>query len=183
MGASMRIEQGPVMNVFSSKQHVMPLALVAALCLAPAPAHAAGGGGGSGGSSGGTTAAPTQDPDYRAGLAAWKSKDWPTVVAAMSRVIEREPANADAWNHRGHAYRQLGDMDKSFQDYERALKIDPGHRAAREYLGEAHLQVGNLAGAEEQLRWLDKLCWLPCEEFTDLKEQIAGYKRAHPPGK
>jgi hypothetical protein len=36
--------------------------------------------------------------------------------------------------------------------------------------------VNNLAKAEEHLRALDRLCMLPCEEFTDLQEAIEAYK-------
>jgi len=93
--------------------------------------------------------------------------------------VQRDDKAADAWNYLGYSYRQLGEMDKSFASYEKALQINPRHRNAREYLGEAYLQVGKLEQAEEQLRALDKLCWLPCEQYTELKEKIADYKKAH----
>jgi hypothetical protein len=40
--------------------------------------------------------------------------------------------------------------------------------------------TGNLAKAEEHLAVLDKLCFLPCEEYRDLKAAIAAYKKQHP---
>ncbi len=153
--------------------------IVVASLLPSVPALAAGGGGGGGGGGAGSEAAQ-QDPDFQAGMAAVKANDWPTVVARLQKSVERDPKNADAWNELGHAYRKLGDMDNSFRHYERALQIDPNHRNAREYLGEAYLQVGNLPLAEEQLKALDKACFLPCEQYTDLKEQIARYRREHP---
>ena len=97
----------------------------------------------------------------------------------MGTYAQRVPDSADAWNELGHAYRKLGDMDKAFSHYDRALKIDPKHRGAHEYLGEAYLMVGNLDKAQEHLRILDKLCWLPCEEFTMLKKAVADYRTAH----
>ena len=51
-------------------------------CVAPS-AWSAGGGGGGGGSGGGDAAAASADPDYKAGLAAAKAKDWTQVVARM----------------------------------------------------------------------------------------------------
>lgn len=138
------------------------------------PAWGAGGGGG--GTSGGPTAAPV-DPDFKAGQEAVKKEQWNEAVARMNLVIQRDARNADAWNYLGYAYRHLGDMDNSFKHYERALQINPKHRGAHEYLGEAYLQVGNLAKAEEHLKVLDKLCWMPCEEYKDLKEKVADYKR------
>ena len=144
-----------------------------------APARSAGGGGG--GSGGGDAPdAVAADPDYKAGLAAAKAKDWPQVVTRMTVVIQRSPNSADAWNELGHAYRQLGDMDNSFKHYARALEIDPNHKGAHEYLGEAYLQVGKLELAEQELKALDKICFFTCEEYRDLKEQVIRYKREHP---
>ena len=64
--------------------------------------------------------------------------------------------------------------------FSRALQINPKHRGVHEYLGEAYLQVGKLSQAEEQLKALDKICFLPCEQYSELKEHIADYKRALP---
>jgi cytochrome c-type biogenesis protein CcmH/NrfG len=144
------------------------------LIVAALPAFGAGGGGGS--ESASTVAL---DPEFRLGIAEVESKNWQRVIARMGNVVARDPKNADAWNYLGYAYRQIGDMDNSFRHYETAVQINPKHRGAHEYLGEAYLQVGKLAQAEEQLRLLDNLCLLPCEEYSDLKEQIAEYKRAH----
>jgi cytochrome c-type biogenesis protein CcmH/NrfG len=149
--------------------------LAACLSCAVPSAWSAGGGGGGGGGD-----AASADPDYNAGLAAAKAKDWPQVVARMGAVTQRDPNSADAWNELGHAYRQLGDMDNSFKHYERALQIDPRHKGAHEYLGEAYLQIGKLDRAEQELKALDKICFITCEEYRDLKEQIARYKREHP---
>ena len=44
-----------------------------------------------------------------------------------------------------------------------ALQIDPKHRNAHEYLGEAYLQARDLDRAEAELRTLDSLCSVPCE--------------------
>ncbi len=120
------------------------------------------------------------DTDYGAGVQAWKKKDWPQVLAHMSVVTQRDPNNADAWNFMGHAARQLGDMPNAFKHYGRALQINPKHRGAHEYIGEAYLMVGNLPKAEEHLKVLDKLCTLPCEEYTDLKAKVARYRAEHP---
>ena len=151
-----------------------------AVCLAVGAPHAwsAGGGGGGGGGAGGAEAAQA-DPDYLAGMAAVDAKDWPQVIVRMRAVTQRDPQSANAWNELGHAYRKIGDMDNSFKHYERALQIDPRHKGAHEYLGEAYLQVGKLEMAEEQLKALDKICFITCEEYRDLKAGIERYKRGH----
>ena len=85
---------------------------------------------------------------------------------------------------RADAQRQLaprllgktGALDKAFLHYDKALAIDPKHLGAHEYLGEAYLMAGNLPKAEEHLKILDGLCFLPCDEYTKLKKVVAGYK-------
>jgi len=37
--------------------------------------------------------------------------------------------------------------------------------------------VGNVAKAKEHLGQLDKICFFPCVEFTDLKKAIAEYEQ------
>jgi len=167
------------------KHSLIALVCSAALALPPG-ALASGGGGGGGGSGGGgaggseAASMASQDPDYAAGMAAVAKKDWQQVVARMSAYTRRHPENADAWNELGHAYRLTGRIDTALVAYGKALKIDPRHRGAHEYLGEAYLQIGDLARAEQQLQALDKLCFFRCEQYTDLKEQIADYKARQP---
>lgn len=121
--------------------------------------------------------APVVDAEFTAGQAAVKQKNWREAISRMESVVKRDANNANAWNLLGYAYRNLGEMENSFASYERALTINPQHKDAHEYIGEAYLQVGNLAKAEEHLRALDKICWLPCEQHSELKEKIEEYKR------
>ena len=152
--------------------------LVVAGCLAltPAGVWAAGGGGGGGG---GPQAERVDDPDFQAGMAAVKRQDWSQVVVLMTAYNRRSSRNADAWNELGHAYRKLGNMDDSFKSYGKALEIDPKHKDAHEYLGEAYLQIGDLTRAEQELKTLNSLCFLTCEQYRDLKGEIQRYKLAH----
>ena len=64
-----------------------------------------------------------------------------------------------------------------FAHYERALKLNPRHRGAHEYVGEAYLMVGKLAQAEGHLKALQAICLLPCEELDDLKAKIDRYRQ------
>ena len=118
------------------------------------------------------------DPEYAAGKKAIEAKDWNAAIKAFSSAALRAPDNADIENYLGYAYRNAGKLDTAFQHYERALKLDPRHRGAHEYMGEAYLMVKNLAKAEEHLAALDRLCLLPCEEYSDLKAKVAAYKKS-----
>jgi len=116
------------------------------------------------------------DPDFTRGLKAIEAKDWPTAIAALKLALGRDAANPDLYNELGYAERNSGDLDAAFRDYDKALAINPKHRGAHEYVGEAYLLAGNLAKAEEHLAILNKLCLFPCEEYSDLKKKVADYK-------
>lgn len=118
-----------------------------------------------------------QDPEYTAAMDAVSRKDWPMVVERMGSYIKRKPDDANGWNELGHAYRLTGRIDTALEAYGKALKIDPRHRGVHEYLGEAYLQINDLPRAEQELQVLDKLCFLPCEEYKDLKRSISDYKK------
>lgn len=57
------------------------------------------------------------------------------------------------------------------------LAIDPKHRGAHEYIGEAYLMLGNVAKAREHLARLDRLCTFSCSEYRDLKKAIETYEK------
>ena len=116
------------------------------------------------------------DPDYAAGKAAIDARNWGAAIKSLTIAAQRDPNNADIQNFLGYANRKLGQLDLAFKYYGRALEIDPKHRGAHEYVGEAYLMANNLAKAEEHLAALDKICFLPCEEYTDLKNEVAEYK-------
>ena len=113
------------------------------------------------------------DPNYTAGKQAIDAKDWNKAIELLSKA---DANSADTQNLLGYANRNLGKFDLAFKHYGQALRIDPKHRGAHEYVGEAYLLTNNLAKAEEQLSALDKLCFFPCEEFTDLKKKVAEFR-------
>jgi len=144
------------------------------LCFAPG-AYAAGGGGGG---SGDNSPAQSSDPVIAGARAAIAKQDWLAAQAGLKRALADKPNNADYHNLYAYSIRKgpNPDMDEVFRHYGEALRIDPKHRAAHEYMGEAYLQVNDLGRAREHLVALDKLCFLPCEEYTDLKKEVAEYE-------
>jgi hypothetical protein len=68
-------------------------------------------------------------------------------------------------------------MDLAFKHYARALQLNPRHRGAHEYVGEAYLMINSLSKAEEHLAALQKICLIPCEEYEDLRKQIEVFRK------
>ena len=124
-----------------------------------------------------TPAQTKLDPDFAAGEAALQAKNWNVAIRSLSSAALRDTRNADIQNHLGYAYRHTAQMDLAFKHYGRALELDPRHRGAHEYVGEAYLIVNNLAKAEEHLAALEKICLIPCEEYEDLRRAITEYRQ------
>jgi hypothetical protein len=58
-----------------------------------------------------------------------------------------------------------------------ALKINPNHKGAHEYIGEAYLMDGKPAEAEAHLAKLEQICGnRSCEEYQDLAKAIGEWK-------
>lgn len=160
------------------------------LCFFASLALAAGGGGGGssgGGSSGGGNGGarlvearsdPAIDPVVRDAKDRIAKEDWVGTQELLRKALQTSPANPDYHNLLAFSTRKgpNPDMALVFAEYAEALRLDPKHRGAREYLGEAYLQVGDLARAREQLAALDKLCFFTCEEYADLKKLVLQYE-------
>jgi tetratricopeptide (TPR) repeat protein len=117
---------------------------------------------------------PAVDRATQAGL----RNDWASAQATMQEALSRDPNNAEYHNQYAYSLRKgpSPDMSLVFKHYNEALRIDPKHKGANEYLGEAYLMVNNLPKAKEQLATLDKLCFFSCKEYSELKKSIADYE-------
>lgn len=98
---------------------------------------------------------------------------WPA-ISKLNSVIEANPRNADAFNLLGFSYRKIGNFESAERNYKRALRLDPDHKGALEYMGELYLETGRRAQATELLGALEKLCPQGCEELDDLRQAFAG---------
>ena len=119
--------------------------------------------------------AARSDPLIERYNAAAERQDWKSAAATMDEALRANPGSADYHNLYAYSLRRSGtsDMDVVFKHYNEALRLDPKHRGAHEYIGEAYLMVGNVAKAKEHLSALDKICFFGCSEYTDLKKAIA----------
>ena len=125
-------------------------------------------------------AAPPVDTYLATARARIDASDWTGAADVLQKAVARDPGNADYHNLLAYAIRKgpNPDMDRVFKHYGEALRINPKHRGAHEYIGEAYLMVGNVGKAKEHLAALDKLCFLPCGEFRDLKRAIEKHEAA-----
>lgn len=126
-------------------------------------------------------AVPSGDPDFDAGYAAIKAADWTTAIDRLQRAAKKHTRSADLHNLLGFAYRKSGDLERSFLHYGLALDLDPEHRGAHEYIGEAWLMRGDLAKAREHLGELERLCRSDCEEYHDLGKAISEFESQRVP--
>jgi Flp pilus assembly protein TadD len=121
----------------------------------------------------------SSNPDWAAGKQAVEAQNWKGAVEHLSKAAAAEPNNADIQNWLGFAQRKLGNMEAAFAAYSVALKLNPKHRHAHEYIGEAYLLVNDLPKAEQHLAELQHLCTpIPCEEYKDLKRAVDAYKKS-----
>jgi len=129
-----------------------------------------------------TPAAVGAASDYALGKQALDAKDWASAIRFLSRAVIQDDRNPDLANLLGYAYRNAGRLDEAFRHYRAALQLNPRHRGAHEYIGEAYLLAGDLAKAEEHLAALKQICVVTCEEWEDLEKAIAAYRgrRASP---
>jgi tetratricopeptide (TPR) repeat protein len=121
----------------------------------------------------------SKDPVLEKAAAATKQQDWTGAQSVLKEGLSANPNNANYHNLYAYSIRKGAnpDMNLVFKHYNEALRIDPKHRGAHEYIGEAYLMVGNVEKAKEHLGQLDKLCFFPCTEYTDLKKAISEYEK------
>ncbi|MBM3217224.1 MAG: tetratricopeptide repeat protein [Candidatus Rokubacteria bacterium] len=125
---------------------------------------------------GGVPSGKPEDPDYAKAVKAIEAKQFAAAIPLLEGVVKRDGSNANAYNWLGYAVRKNGDPAASIPIYQKALALDPKHRGAHEYIGEAYLMLNDLPKAKEHPARLDKLCFFSCEEYRDLKKAIEVYE-------
>lgn len=108
-----------------------------------------------------------------------QKQDWRRSLAELNLALREEPRNADVHNLLGYTYRKQATphLPKAFEHYKRALSLNPKHKGAHEYIGEAYLMDKKPEEAGKHLAELEKICGnQTCEEYADLARAIAAYK-------
>ena len=115
--------------------------------------------------------------NYQEAVSYIKKSDYSSAIPLLRRELKRNSTDADAHNYMGYALRKSNDLKNSAVHYAKALEINPKHLGALEYQGELFLTIGNLDLAKVNLQKLDKLCWLGCDEYDDLRASIEDYQQ------
>ena len=114
--------------------------------------------------------------DLSAVLQQIESGNYSSAMTSLTTYTQANPWDADGFNWLGYSYRKLGRFDLSEQAYARALRLDPQHKGAHEYLGELYLQTGRLVEAKEKLAALEAICGKDCEEYRELAQAIVAHQ-------
>lgn len=115
-----------------------------------------------------------QKPDgYIEAVSLIAAEKYQDAIAPLQSAEKSAKNDADVQNLLGFVYRKTGKLDVAGVHYKRALEINRKHRGALEYQGELFLMHGNKEAAQANLAKLDKICWLGCDEYDDLKKAIA----------
>ena len=120
---------------------------------------------------------PQKSRNYQEAVSYINKSDYSSAIPLLKRELERNSRDADAHNYMGYALRKSNDLKNSAVHYAKALEINPKHLGALEYQGELFLTIGNLDLAKANLQKLDKLCWLGCDEYDDLRASIEDYQQ------
>ena len=107
------------------------------------------------------------------------TKDWSRAMSELNTAAREDANNADVHNLLGYSWRKRAnpDVTKAFEHYYTALRIDPRHKGAHEYIGQAYLMEKRPQQAELHLAQQEKICGgTSCPEYQELAKAIADFK-------
>lgn len=119
-----------------------------------------------------TPAAPVAVSDLEEGRKAVQARQWARAITHLDKALARDRNNPDIHNLLGFSHRNNGSHVKGMEHYNIALKLNPSHRGANEYIGVAYLIQRDKAKAEEHLARLEKICGKTCDEYKSLEKSI-----------
>ncbi len=96
---------------------------------------------------------------------------------ALGTLLAEDPESAGAWNLLGYLERRLQNYEQALNNYGKALSLDDAHTGALHYQAETYLELGRLEDAEKNLSRLGAACSYLCDDYNDLVEAVALYKK------
>jgi tetratricopeptide (TPR) repeat protein len=77
----------------------------------------------------------------QSGIEQMNRGDGPGAVETFTRIIERKPDFAEAWNKRATVYFLMGENEKSLHDCDEVMKRNPAHFGALAGYGQIYLRM------------------------------------------
>jgi len=106
-----------------------------------------------------------------------KDGKFTAALEAADNVLKRHVNNADAYVYKGYAYYMLGETNSAKKYFKMALKLDPSHLGANEYIATIYINRGQINRALEQLQVIRMICGkTDCEELRTIESEIDKYK-------
>ncbi|WP_406872330.1 tetratricopeptide repeat protein [Aminobacter sp. P9b] len=116
------------------------------------------------------------DSLYLAGRALAMDGRYDDAIKVLTLAADK--TDARILNYLGYSHRKAGRILVGLGYYQEAILNDPDYMPVREYMGEAHLTLGDVAGARLQLSEIEKRCGAGCREYGLLAEQIETYLKS-----
>lgn len=101
-----------------------------------------------------------------------------SAIDQLHNQLDQDPDNPDIMSLLGYSYRKTQNYENALTFYQWALRVEPRHRGANEYLGELYLETDQFDKAMRQLEILDSLCTFDCKEYSTLKKAIDTYQKS-----
>ena len=120
----------------------------------------------------------SSDFDFEPVMELIAAEKYQLAIDMLHDELDNDPDNPDIMSLLGFSYRKIQNYEDALTFYEWALKAEPDHRGANEYLGELYLQTNQFDKAVEQLQILDNLCRTNCKEYTKLKQMIDSFQQS-----
>lgn len=114
------------------------------------------------------------DTIYEAGRDYALAGRYGEAITVLATVAHRNDPRV--LNYLGYSHRMSGRVEVGLGYYEEALRVNPDYTLAREYMGEAYLQKGDLASAKVQLGEIEARCGTGCAEYGELAGRIRAFE-------
>lgn len=109
---------------------------------------------------------------YKKAIKLIKKENYSEAAKLLEEILQKNKyqQDPDILNEYAFALRKSGDLSNAEINYNKALKIDPNHKGALEYLGELYVDTKRKDKANLILVKLENC---KCEEYSELKSYIA----------
>lgn len=118
----------------------------------------------------------SDDVIFANGQALAKAGRYGEAIAILSLAADK--SDPRILNYLGYSHRMSGRVLVGLGYYQEALRANPDYVLVREYMGEAHLMLGDVASAKVQLNEIEKRAGKASPEYAELSSKIDAYLKS-----